>query len=221
MRAATDRRSSGIGAAIRALVAADGTAGVRHAMALDRAGVPLRDLSDAIHLLCVVHGAFPGVVDHAQDHAADAPLRDWLFDAAARAADERALLARLTAAIGPLPSTPGQAASEAAVSGQRHALEMLARSDRDGCAAGTAFAFVLDWAAVRRVLDRAAARLGLEATGDFAVFAVATQTLLDRLDVSARVERAMTFGAQQMLAQHRGLWQLLEARAAARDSLGA
>jgi len=29
----------------------------------------------------------------------------------------------------------------------------------------------------------------------------------------------MAFGAQQMLAQHRGLWHLLEARAAARHAM--
>jgi hypothetical protein len=33
---------------------------------------------------------------------------------------------------------------------------------------------------------------------------------------SASFERAMSFGAQQLLAQHRGLWDLLEARKAAR-----
>jgi hypothetical protein len=31
-------------------------------------------------------------------------------------------------------------------------------------------------------------------------------------------ERAMQFGAQQLLLQHRGLWDLLEARRDARDS---
>jgi hypothetical protein len=30
-------------------------------------------------------------------------------------------------------------------------------------------------------------------------------------------ERAITFGAQQLLAQHRGLWSLLDARASARN----
>jgi hypothetical protein len=33
---------------------------------------------------------------------------------------------------------------------------------------------------------------------------------------SPSFERAMSFGAQQLLAQHRGLWDLLEARQAAR-----
>jgi len=33
---------------------------------------------------------------------------------------------------------------------------------------------------------------------------------------SPSVERAIAFGAQQMLVQHRGLWDLLEAREIAR-----
>ena len=39
------------------------------------------------------------------------------------------------------------------------------------------------------------------------------------IEATASVERAMAFGAQQMLAQHRGLWQLLEARATARHAM--
>jgi hypothetical protein len=31
------------------------------------------------------------------------------------------------------------------------------------------------------------------------------------------MERAMLFGAQQVFAQHRGLWDLLEARTSARN----
>ena len=34
---------------------------------------------------------------------------------------------------------------------------------------------------------------------------------------SPGMERAIGFGAQQLFAQHRGLWSLLEARAEARD----
>lgn len=219
MAMATSRRSSGVGAATRALIGAQGSAAEPHVQALARAQAPLRDLSDAVHLLCVIHGAFPGLVDHAAAWVADEAMPGWSHDAAAYAAQERAQLARLTAAVGPIPSTPGQAASEAAVSGQRHALEMLARSDRVGCAAGTAFAFVLDWTAVRMVLDRTAERLGIAVDHGFAHFAGTTQALLDELQVSARVERAMIFGAQQMLVQQRGLWRLLESRAAARDAL--
>ena len=39
----------------------------------------------------------------------------------------------------------------------------------------------------------------------------------DAVDAAPGVERALAFGAQQVLAQHRGLWALLESRAAARE----
>lgn len=219
MSTATSRRSPGVGDAIRALVATDGTAAAPYAIRLTRGDARMRDLSDAVHSLCVIHGAFPGLVDDATTGPADDAARDWLRDAAAHVAQERALLARLTAAIGPSPSTPNQAAAEAAVLGQRRALEMLAQSGRDGCALGTAYAFALDWAAVRRVLDGCAHRLGIDVSGGFYGFAVETDAMLGALSVSPAVERAMLFGAQQMLAQHRGLWDLLEARASARDTL--
>ncbi|MEX6641314.1 hypothetical protein V2A36_33310, partial [Pseudomonas aeruginosa] len=76
-------------------------------------------------------------------------------------ADERTYLAHLTAAVGPLPSTPGQAESESALVGERHALEMLARSERRGCATGAVAALLYDWRAIRRVLDVAAERFGV------------------------------------------------------------
>ncbi|KQT33004.1 hypothetical protein ASG29_13040 [Sphingomonas sp. Leaf412] len=204
--------------AMHALVAADGTAASQHARALLDPAAPLRDVADAVHALCILHGAFPGLVEHARDACDAADHRAWLDHAVDAMAIERALLARLAAAIGPQPSTPGQAASEAAIIGQRHALDMLARSDRRGCALGTALAFVLDWSAVRRVIDNGAARTGLPATTRFAATIAATHAFLDDLAPALPVQRAMTFGAQQTLAQHRGLWHLLEARASARST---
>ncbi len=216
MTIALDSRPAGCAETILAMVAADGTAAAPHARALMQPGATLRDIADAVHALCVIHGAFPGIVDRAGSGDIDPVAQVWLERAAATMSGERALLVRLTAAVGPLPSTPGQAASEAAIAGQRNALEMLARSDRLGCATGTAIAFVLDWAAVRGVLDGCARRMALPAGASFAEPATETIALLRAIEASAAVERAMAFGAQQMLAQHRGLWQLLEARAAAR-----
>ena len=210
-------QATGPAATLLALVGADGTAAADHARALLDPAAPVRDLADAIHALCALHGAFPGLVDHARLSPAAADVAAWLEFAAAAVARERTLLARLTAAVGPLPSTPGQAASENAVMGQRHALEMLARSDRAGCAAGTAFAFVLDWSAVRMVLDAAALRIGVPAGDDFEPVARHTRAVLQDFAPPSPTQRAMVFGAQQMLAQHRGLWHLLEARASARD----
>jgi len=216
---ALDQRAAGCAETILAMVAADGTAASPHARALMQPAATLRDIADAVHALCVIHGAFPGIVDRAGSGSIDPAARAWLDGAARTMTGERALLVRLAAAVGPLPSTPGQAASEAAITAQRNALEMLARSDRLGCAIGTAIAFVLDWAAVRGVLDGCARRMALPAGAPFANTATGTIALLRAIDATASVERAMAFGAQQMLAQHRGLWQLLEARAVARAGM--
>ncbi|MEH3120594.1 MAG: hypothetical protein PGN16_01240 [Sphingomonas phyllosphaerae] len=219
MTIAIDKRPQGCAGTILAMVASDGTAAAPHARALMETTATLRDIADAVHALCIIHGAFPGIVDHASNGCTDPFARDWLAQAAAAVSGERALLVRLTAAVGPLPSTPGQAASQAAILGQRNALEMLARSDRAGCATGTAIAFVLDWAAVRGVLDSGARRMALPVGESFEPAATQAIALLRAIEATASVERAMAFGAQQMLAQHRGLWQLLEARATARHAM--
>lgn len=204
-------------AAILALVASDGTAASDHARALLDPGAPLRDISDAVHALCILHGAFPGLVEQARDACIDPQHRAWIDMAAEAATTERAVIARLAAAVGPQPSTPGQAESEAAIVAQSHALGMLARSDRQGCALGTAIAFILDWAAIRRVVDMGAARSGLPAAERFGAVVTQTHAFIAGLTPAVAVHRAMMFGAQQTLAQHRGLWHLLEARASARS----
>jgi hypothetical protein len=43
-------------------------------------------------------------------------------------------------------------------------------------------------------------------------------TAIRAAENSAAADRAMLFGAQQIVAQHRGLWDLLEARAIARNN---
>ncbi|VXC85893.1 DUF6975 family protein [Sphingomonas sp. 8AM] len=219
MTIAIEKRPQGCAGTILAMVASDGTAAAPQARALTQPNATLRDIADAVHALCVLHGAFPGIVDHASNGCADPFARDWLVQAAGAISAERALLVRLTAAVGPLPSTPGQAASQTAILNQRNALEMLSRSDRAGCATGTALAFVLDWVAVRAVLDSCARRMALPVGDPFTAAASRALALLKVIEASASVERAMAFGAQQMLAQHRGLWQLLEARAAARQAM--
>ena len=204
---------------IAALADADGSA--RHPLPARLAArdAPPRDLSDAVHALCWLHGRQPGVIDHAATINAQPLAQDWLIEAAAGFAAERAYLATLTAAAGHQPSTPGQAESEAAVLGQRHALDMLAQSERAGCATGAAIALVIDWAAIRIPLDAAAARFGVTPPGFELPMNAEIETVVLSLGQSPGIERAMAFGAQQLLAQHRGLWNLLEARASARDEL--
>jgi hypothetical protein len=179
----------------------------------------LRDVADAVHALCILHGRHPGLIDHAFTRNAMPGGAGWLEEAVAGFALERAVLAKLVAAVGPMPSTPGQADSEAIILAQRHALDTLAQSDRGGCAIGAAIAFVGDWSAIRPVLDRAAERLGLAPTAMQLPDMSDTATVVATIAAQPGPERAMMFGAQQVLAQHHGLWTLLEARALARNNV--
>lgn len=207
---------SGASGALTALVAGDGSDSHPYLAHLARAAVPLRDLADLAHQICLLHARHPDLFELAAAQSRQPAAAEWHAHAVAGFAAERAYLVRLVAAAGPMPSTPGQAASETAITAQRHALDMLARSDRNGCADGTAIALALDWPAIRAVLDILALRLGLEPPPGDLPPAFETATVIDVLATALPVERAMMFGAQQMLAQHRGLIDLLDARASAR-----
>jgi hypothetical protein len=175
-----------------------------------------RDLADCIHLFCSLYGRYPGLIEIALNNCPAGSVRDWLREASDAYERERLYLVRLTAAVGPLPSTPGAAETEAALVSQRHAIETLAKSERRGCALGAATALMADWPAIRAVLDRASDRIGIQRPA---------MSLPDR-DSIVRVigdgtdglasERALGFGGEQLLLQNRGLFDLLEARAAAR-----
>jgi hypothetical protein len=175
-----------------------------------------RDLADAVHLLCSLHGRHPGLIELACSRSPDGPARAWLTQAAEDFEHERLFLVRLTATVGPLPSTPGAAQTEAVLQAQRHALETLATSERHGCALGAATALIGDWAVIRQILDRAAARAGLDhrapALPERSSIAQVTESVADSIAAS----RALTFGSEQLLLQHRALFDLLEARASAR-----
>ncbi|HLL29940.1 MAG TPA: hypothetical protein VK403_02985 [Allosphingosinicella sp.] len=181
-----------------------------------KAPTAVRDLADLIHYLCVLHGRYPGLIDHAAARVVEPEARAWLTSATYAFAGERAYLARLAVAAGPVPSTPGAGGTDAAVLGQRHAMETLALSERSGCALGAAMALVLDWAAIRRCLDAAAARFGMDSPAYAADEQDPVVQLADSCAASAPVRRALLFGAQQILVQHHGLWDLLEARQQAR-----
>ena len=125
-----------------ARVAADGSSRHRHLNALlEASGLnSSRDLADCVHLLCSLHGNPPSLIELAHRHSAEGFARDWLARAAEAFERERLFLVRLTSAVGPLPSTPGAAETEAALNAQRNALEILATSERRGCALGAAAA---------------------------------------------------------------------------------
>jgi hypothetical protein len=211
-------KANDVSVTIGALVDSEGTAAHPHVRALLKPLSPIRDLSDALHIISMLHARFPGILDHASTHGAAENIRPWIAQAAESFVVERQWLTSLVAAVGPLPSTPGHAECEAVVSAQCHALDTLAQSDRVGCAAGAAAAMLLDWRGVRDLLDIAGNRLGLDAEPYGLPDAARTEAAIDELAATPAIERAVMFGAQQFLAQQRGLWDLLESRAAARTA---
>ena len=210
--------SSATGPALAALVEREGSAAHPYVSSpeLNSASHAARNLADAAHYLCLLYGAHPGVVELAAESRADGEMRQWLAEAAEAFARERLFLANLTAAAGPQPSTPGHSESEAAVLAQRHAIETLARSERRGCAFGAVVALILDWRAIRAVLNAAAEKLAVEAPLSHLPVPAEATAVADRVADGDSVRRAIAFGAEQVLVQHRGLWTLLEARQAAR-----
>ena len=202
-----------------ARIGAAGTNGHCHAQDLRLLvpGILPRDYDDLVHLLCNLYGRHPAFLDLALTLCPAGPVQEWLGTAANAFERERLYLVRLTAAVGPPPSTPGNAQTEAALVAQRHALETLARSERSGCALGAATALISDWRAIRPLLDRAGSRVGVEAPAYGLPDEDSIANVLDDCAVNESAERAIRFGAEQLLLQHRAMFDLLEARAEARE----
>lgn len=200
------------------LVAREGTGAHPHIRsgALSNDAQAMRNLADAVHFLVLLHGRYPGIIDSAARKSVDAAARQWMEQAAEAFAGERAFLSKIAAAAGPVPSTQGQAQCEAAVAAQRRALDMLAESDRHGCAIGAAIALTLDWRTIRVLLDISAQRLDLTPSRCTLPDLPDTARTAAQVADSPAVERAIAFGAQQLINQHSGLWDLLSARSASR-----
>ena len=175
-----------------------------------------RDLADAVHLLCNLHGRYPGLIELALQLCPAGPSQEWLSRASEAFERERLYLVRVTSAVGPLPSTPGAAETESSLSAARHALETLANSERKGCALGAATALVGDWWPIRRLLDRAATRAGLECPAPSLPDEASVIAVIGNACEDSASDRALGFGGEQLLLQHRALFDLLEARASAR-----
>jgi hypothetical protein len=173
----------------------------------------LVDFADFVHLVTLLHGQIPGLIDHAASRTVEITARAWLLQSLEAFAVEREYLSKLCVAVGPLPSTAGHHETSTIIAQQRHAVEMLAQSDRRGCALGTAVAMALEWDSIRAILDAGALRLGIEPPVCRLPTRNDTLKLLDALPEPERISRAMLFGASQLLGQHRGMWDLLEARA--------
>lgn len=201
-----------------ARVAGEGSARHPHLAALLDGSGPhtARDLCDAVHLLCSLHGRYPGLIELALQRSAKGPVHEWLARASDGFERERLYLVRLTSAVGPLPSTPGAAETEASLLAARNALETLANSERDGCSIGAATALICDWWPIRRLLDRAAARVGTEPPAPSLPDEASVLDVVGAAAQSPGSARALAFGGEQLLLQHRALLDLMEARAEAR-----
>ena len=201
-----------------ARVAGEGCARHPHLTTLLEASGPHsgRDLADAVHLLCNLHGRYPGLIEIALQRCGKGSANSWLSHASEAFERERLYLVRLTSAVGPMPSTPGAAETEASLLAARHALETLALSERNGCALGAATALVGDWWPIRRLLDRAASRVGTESPAPSLPDEASVVSVIDHGAEAVAAARALSFGGEQLLLQHRALLDLLEARAEAR-----
>lgn len=170
-----------------------------------------RSLADAVHHLAQLHGQQPGIIEIIADRRIHPALDPWLARLRGAMNRERAYMTRLIVAAGPIPSTPQAAQGEAALAARRHALDMLARSERFGTALGAAVALSLDWQGIRALLDAAGQRFGVDPTESAFPTPAETEAalVLEPLDTSAR---ALDFGARQLLHQHHELWDLLGQR---------
>lgn len=214
-------RTPGIAEMLDTLVATEGTGAHPHIKsgALSKGRDAMRNLADAVHFLCILHGRYPGVVECAARKAVDKPARIWLDEAAAAFALERSFLSQIASAVGPVPSTHGQDLCETVVGTQRKAIEMLADSDRRGCAIGAAMALTIDWRTIRVLLDISASRLDISPPRCILPDLRETARLATAVADTPAVERALAFGAQQLIVQHHGLWDLLASRANSRTNI--
>jgi hypothetical protein len=169
-------------------------------------------VADIAHFINISHGRHPGIIDHAAHKVADDAARKWLIRSIDAFAAERAFLNALTVAAGPERRHNGENKVAALILGQTKNFEMLATSDRKGCPAGAAIAFVIDWQRSRPLLSAVALHVGLDVPACALPDISECTDLADKLGATESYRRAMRFGAEQILAQQRGLWQLIAAR---------
>lgn len=173
-------------------------------------------MADTLHHLSLLHGNRPSVFEVVAQSAL-VPAPEWLNAAMRAFAGERDLMSRLMVAAGPPPSRLGQTSVQETVSGTRSALLTLAGSDRLGCAIGAAAALLLDWDGVSEALAGIAQRLGADAGRRHQAWPSPAETM--RMAETAAAlpggERAVRFGFQTLLAQHRTFWNIVQSRATA------
>ena len=169
-------------------------------------------LADIAHFMNISHGRHPGVVEYAAQKIVDDAARSWLIQALDGMLKERAFLNMLTVTAGPIRRLTGQDNVNALVESQAKNFQMLATSDRKGCSPGSAIAFVIDWHQTRPLLEIVAHQMGISPPAVILPSVADCAALAQTLERGDSFRRAMAFGAEQTLAQQRGLWQLIVAR---------
>jgi len=200
------------------MVQSNGTASTAYFQSAmtDLAALDNADLADIVHFLCILHGRYPGVVDNASTKSVDDIARQWFVQAIEAFSAERAYITRLAVVVGPMMGVGGVEESDATILGQRKALDMLSQSDRKGCALGASLSLALDWLAIRDLLDKISVQLDVEPRKPILPEISVSTDLYDEACADPLVARAANFGCDQILAQHRGLWSILESRHHAR-----
>lgn len=169
-------------------------------------------IADVAHFINISHGRLPGLIDYAAHKIVDDAARRWLIASIDAFAAERRFLNALTVAAGPIKRLAGQDKIAAMIAAQAKNFEMLATSDRTGCPAGAAIAFVVDWMQTRPMLEQAALLINLQPPPSLLPSTEICSNLATDLATGTSVQRAMNFGATQLLAQQRGLWRMIAAR---------
>ena len=169
-------------------------------------------LADIAHFMHISHGRHPGIIDHAAQKISDDSAGSWLIAAIDGFAAEQSFLNKLTVTAGPIRRLHGQDKVNAVIESQAKNFQMLATSNRKGCPAGAAIAFLVDWHQTRPLLDMVAHEMGLAPTTATLPSVSACAALAGKLDDGGSYRRAMAFGAYQTLEQMRGLWRLIAAR---------
>jgi hypothetical protein len=181
-------------------IAASTTRAHPHANRLGAAAKGSPAVADAVHFFTLLHAERPS----AATLAAATGAGPWASRFAQFFEAERGWLARAAVTAGPARRFE-LSRHEHIVRAQREAMLTLARSERAGCALGAVAALAADWPAVRQALCQGEVARDIDPAIVDAVAAAAG---------SPAARRAIGFGVAQMLAVHRALWDLLEAREA-------
>jgi len=177
------------------------------------------DVADIAHILTIVHGSLPTVFELASAHAPSGHLRELLFAASESFQAWRRFLALLTSKAGPAPSCLNDDVHMVSLVQLKHAIQLLASSERRGCAVGAATAMLADWHLTIPPLLSCASRFGI---GHHLPSPPQVNEIIagiEQTEPTTSELRAMTFGASQFYHMDDEIFLHLRARRQARHAL--